>query len=462
MKKSILYVFSCFVLLAGFASCSDDDAVTLPIVGVTIDNQLNKQEVMVGSTVELTANVADYQADQANQTISYNWTLNGESVSTQSSYTFAPTEPGTYTVALTVTTALQGEASASIELSAYGKYKYGMYVLSEGAVMQGDKGGYLTFISPEGEVSNMPFQTENSGAWLGSCPQDLFIYNGKMYIVTQNGGNEGGFLTIVNAETLKMGAAYEEEISAADNTWPTHVAVLADDAVYFRGNSGISLLNPQTKEVTFVEGSDGARKNTMAVADGKLFASQDENLLVIEAGQKSVAHTITFDSDLSGVIKSSDGNLWVSLSSGKIAKVNAQNYSVTETHDIAATNADAANVLKASYAAAPSITAKGDTLYMSTVMNNFKIYRHIFSTSETKLMVDVKDMVENANIMYNTAAVDPETGYVYVNTIKGYGQNVTTNQITAFDFSGDTPAIHAAYNNYTRFPAGTFFTANFR
>ena len=38
-----------------------------------------------------------------------------------------------------------------------------------------------------------------------------------------------------------------------------------------------------------------------------------------------------------------------------------------------------------------------------------KIYRHIFSTNETKLMVDAKEMVENANIVYNTVAVDPVT-----------------------------------------------------
>ena len=70
-------------------------------------------------------------------------------------------------------------------------------------------------------------------------------------------------------------------------------------------------------------------------------------------------------------------------------------------------------------------------------------------------------MVENANIVYNTVAVDPVTEGVYLNTIKGYG-DVGINQISIFDFSGDTPTFKATYNDCTKYPAGTFFTSNFK
>lgn len=450
MKKNIVYFLSCFVLLVGLASCSDDDKAPLSSLTVAIEGA-EAQEVMQGATLSLKAVV------EGSTEVEYTWTLNGKQVSTTSTYDFTGTDLGDNEIIVTISNAEQGEASDKLTVNVYGKYKYGTFILNEGSAWGGDKGGFMTFISPKGEVVDNAFQTENGGAWLGSVPQDLFIANNKMYIISQGGGNEGGFVTIVNAETLKLEKAFGDELKDKIDG-PTHVAVLGDDNVYLRDNAGISLFHPSTGEASFIEGTERARKNAMAVAAGKVFASQNKNLLVIEAGKNQVSKTIEFDSDISGVVKSSDGNLWVSVSSGKIVKVNAKDYSIIGENDLSANAADAAKTLVASYAAAPSITAKGDTLYMSALST--KIYRHIFSTNETKLMVDVKDMVENANIVYNTVAVEPLTGDVYFNTIKGYS-DVNVNQISVFDFSGDTPALKAAYNDHTKYPAGVFFTSRF-
>ena len=262
------------------------------------------------------------------------------------------------------------------------------------------------------------------------------------------------FGNIVKAASDAFGDELKSQVS-----WPTHVAVLGDDNIYLRDNGGIKLFHPSTGEATLIEGTKGARKNTMAVVGGKVFASQNKNLLVIESGKDKVSATVEFDGNISGVVKSSDNNVWVSVSTGKIAKVSAKDYSIIKENDLSA-DKDATKTLSASFAAAPSITAKGDTLYMSGLAT--KVYRHIFSTNETKLMVDAKEMVENANIVYNTVAVDPVTEGVYLNTIKGYGDNVSINQISIFDFSRATPTLKAHYNDCTRYPAGVFFTSNFR
>ena len=377
MKKNIIYFLSCLVLTVGLVSCSDDDKEPLSPLAVVIEGT-EAQEVVQGATLNLKAVV------EGSSEVQYVWTLNGKEVSTTSTYDFIATDLGKSEIQLTVSNAEQGEAAAKLDLDVYGKYKYGTFILNEGAAWGGDKGGYLIFISPEGELVEKAFQKENNGAWLGSVPQDVFIANNKMYIVSQNGGNEGG---------------------------------------------------------------------------GKVFASQDKNLLVIETGKDKVSATVEFDGKISGVVKSSDNNVWVSVASGKIAKVSAKDYSIIKENDLSS-NTDATKTLSASFAAAPSITAKGDTLYMSGLAT--KIYRHIFSTNETKLMVDVKEMVENANIVYNTVTVDPVTEGVYFNTIKGYGDNVGINQISIFDFSGTTPTLRAAYNDCTKYPAGVFFTSNFR
>ena len=451
MKKNIIYFLSCLVLTVGLVSCSDDDKEPLSPLTVVIEGT-EAQEVVQGATLNLKAVV------EGSSEVQYVWTLNGKEVSTTSTYDFTATDLGKSEIQLTVSNAEQGEAAAKLDLDVYGKYKYGTFILNEGAAWGGDKGGYLIFISPEGELVEKAFQKENNGAWLGSVPQDVFIANNKMYIVSQNGGNEGGFLTVVNAETLKLETAFGDELKGKID-WPTHVAVLSDDNIYLRDNAGIKLFHPSTGEATLIEGTERARKNTMAVVGGKVFASQDKNLLVIETGKDKVSATVEFDGKISGVVKSSDNNVWVSVASGKIAKVSAKDYSIIKENDLSS-NTDATKTLSASFAAAPSITAKGDTLYMSGLAT--KIHRHIFSTNETKLMVDVKEMVENANIVYNTVTVDPVTEGVYFNTIKGYGDNVGINQISIFDFSGTTPTLRAAYNDCTKYPAGVFFTSNFR
>ncbi len=451
MKKNIIYFLSCLVLTVGLVSCSDDDKEPLSPLTVVIEGA-EAQEVVQGATLNLKAVV------EGSSEVKYVWTLNGKEVSTTPAYEFTATDLGKSEIQLKVSNAEQGEAAAKLDLDVYGKYKYGTFILNEGAAWGGDKGGYLIFISPEGELVEKAFQKENNGSWLGSVPQDVFIANNKMYIVSQNGGNEGGFLTIVNAETLKLETAFGDELKS-QVSWPTHVAVLGDDNIYLRDNGGIKLFHPSTGEATLIEGTKGARKNTMAVVGGKVFASQNKNLLVIESGKDKVSATVEFDGNISGVVKSSDNNVWVSVSTGKIAKVSAKDYSIIKENDLSS-NTDATKTLSASFAAAPSITAKGDTLYMSGLAT--KIYRHIFSTNETKLMVDVKEMVENANIVYNTVTVDPVTEGVYFNTIKGYGDNVGINQISIFDFSGATPTLKAHYNDCTRYPAGVLFTSNFR
>lgn len=451
MKKRFVYLLSCIALVAGLAACSDDKKEFKNPPSVSIElTEGSIDELPQGESVILKAKVESILED-----VQIQWLINGKEVSTEATYTFVAEEIGTYEIQLKAIN-LDGENIATRSIQVYGKYRDGTFILNEGATWGGDKGGKLIFITPKGALIDSVFNKENNGSFLGGTPQDLFIHNNKMYLVSQDGGNEGGFLTITNAETLKLEKSYEEELKGKVD-WPTHVAVLSDNEIYLRDNSGISLFNPSTKEATFIKGTDNARKNTMAVVEGKVFASKSKSLLVIEAGKDTISYNVDFDSPISGVLKSSDNNLWVSTSSGKIAKVNANDYSIIATNEI---EGDAAKTLNASFAAAPSISAKGDTLYMSALAT--KIYRHVFSEKKTELMVDAKEFVEDANTVYNTVAVDPVTGDVILNTIKGFGEKAKTNQITVFDFSGKEPVIKKAYNNYTKYPAGVFFTANFK
>ena len=454
MRKFYRTILSLTAAAGMFAACDSEETVYVPQEVIVTDTveivRAEPPRVSISQetyNMELTDSLVLRASVAGDSETTYRWTVDSAEVSTDSVYVFKTDHSGLFSLSVTVTNA-EGDATANASVNVRpGKYKHGTFVLSEGSTQP----ARLTFIDEEGNVTADAYNEENGGS-LGSVPQDLFIHNHKLYVVAQNGGNEGKNLTVLNAETLKQEAAYDLSLS-----WPTHVAVLGDDEIYIRSNGGVHVFRPSTEELTAIEGTSGARKNTMAVAQGKVFASVDKTVVVIEQGRTAVSATIEFTGDVSGVVKSSDGNLWVSTADKSSAKGDARTYDVVPTHDVS--DVVTGSQLSKSFAASPSITAKGDTLYMSGLTST--IYRHVFSTGETTLMADAKDYVDNCGIIYNTCAVHPRTGEVVLNSIKGYGTSYLTNHITFFDFSGETPAVAADYADYTRFPAGTFFTSNF-
>lgn len=443
MKK--ILIFPAFMLFAGMiTSCSDDDKYTPVPPTVSIENIDGVLSVAQEDTLYLKAKVESPIESKLQ------WTVNGKEASTDSIFKFTSEEMGKYEIALTAKNA-DGEQAANVSVDVYGKYKKGTFVLNEG---QRGTNGSLIFISPKGVVTDNAYSKAN-GSLLGDVCQDLFIANNKMYIVAQNGKGDG-MLVIANAETLKKEAGYEDELSSIKRSMPSHVATLGEDNIYIRSNDGIYLFTPSNKKLSLIKGSNGALKNRMAVANGKLFAAtSSKSIIVIEAGKDTISSKIDMGASISGVIKASDGNLWVSCTSkpGKITKINSKEYSVIKTNEVG----DAP--IGAGSAATPGISAKGDTIYFSNATT--KVYRHIFSTGKTDFMVDAATMVENANIVYNNLAVNPSTGEVYFNTVKGWLEEYKTNNISVFNFSGNEPKLSANYENYTRFPAGIFFTYNF-
>ena len=206
----------------------------------------------------------------------------------------------------------------------------------------------------------------------------------------------------------------------------------------------------ETGTLTFVEGTKGALKNRMAVVGDKAFVMGNKQLFVIQNG--TVIHIISFESALSGVAKTYDGNLWVSCTKpASIIKVSPVDYKTIDSHTL--------NVsIGAGWGVAPAFSAKDDIIYFSNA--GFKLYRHVFSQNETEEVADIKEYVEDAGIYYNSLGVDPVSGEVYFATLKGYA-DYKTNDIAIFDFN-KTPALQFDIKNKNSFPAGVFFTENFK
>ncbi len=462
--KKLFYLPSLALMVLIAVSCSDDNVLAfapeVPEVStespeVSILNLTSETAVAQEDTIYLKANV---QSDSRSKFV---WSVDGlkskeASSVTDSVFKFVKTEVGNYKVTLTCINA-NGETSTSVNLSVYGKFRDGVFVLNEGSVFQ--ENSKLTFINPKGVVTDSAYWKVN-GFELGNASQDLFIGNGKIYFVAQNGkGDVGkyeneGYLTIANSETLKREATYTTKLSVL--SWPTHVAALGVDDVFIRDNKGVYLFNPSNNQVKFIEGSAGAQKNRMAVVQNKVFVPASKSVLVLEAGKTAISHKIEFEAAVSGVVKAGDGNIYVSTTGtpNMIYKINAKDYSIIKSNEVTE------GKLSAGWSATPGISAKGDTIYYGNAST--KIYRHIFSKATSEYLIDAKEYLEDTGMAYNNLGVHPVTGEVYQTTIKGYGTDFLKNNISVFNFSQQEPKLSVNYKNYTHFPAGIFFTDDFR
>ena len=177
------------------------------------------------------------------------------------------------------------------------------FVLNEGNMTT--ENGSLIYITADGHVINYAYWRMN-GSELGNVAQDLFISGNKMYIISQNGGNDG-ILIEAEARTLKNTKKFsKEELSRL--FWPSHIAVIGN-TVYIRDNAGIWTLDLDTRKFTSVANAKGTLKNRMAVVSSKVFVPGNRSILVLENGE--LVKKIDMDGTVTGVIKSDEeGYLW--------------------------------------------------------------------------------------------------------------------------------------------------------
>lgn len=348
----------------------------------------------------------------------------------------------------------------------------GAFVLNEGNMTT--ENGSLTYITPEGFVIDDAYKAVN-GTELGNVCQDMAFCNGKIYIISQNGDENAvgakfendGMLVVLDAKTLKKEKAFSKsEMSVLD--WPTHIAVLDESHVYIRDNKGIYRFDTNTKELKFIEGSEGAPKSKFVVMDGKVYTIIDgyiSKLLEITTDNDIVNKiTLPYDApykDIYSIYKSDDGKIWLSaFGFGKyyIGKYSLDNNTIVSRQISVMPNLGASGV---------AFVAKGNDIYYAS---GTTIYTLKFDENpdlgaesgleEEKVLCDLNSLDNNAKELYNGLGINQSTGTLYVNTIKGVGPFYTTNSIWEFDLNGNWTAPKNKYDNYTNFPAGFFFTGN--
>ena len=444
MKKYLGLI--ALALCMGFTACSDEDDIKAPSY---IVNESGDGTVLQFDTLYL--KVADGLAGKE-----YQWTVDGKVVSKASTYKFVQEKAGTYTIQLSLTGedggTVQSEMSAEVTPRSFSK---GAFVLNEGN--RSDKTGVLTYIDEKGTVIDSAYYRVNR-TLLGNLCQDMFIANGKIYILSQNGAVNGGegLLTVADAGSLKKVKVYNDEIKSSLSL-PTKLAVVGNN-IYIRDSKGLNVFNTSTGEIAALTDIGSVTNNRMVVIGDAVFMIAGSNILVVK--DKTVVKTISAGGTVTGIAKSYDGQLWASSkSSNKMMKINPANDYSIDSHELGSYSPDN------NYGSAPAFSAVKDELYFCQYpsFTSFALYRHNFASNQTEVVAtaqEIQQHIPDAKTYYNSLGVNPQNGYVYLATLKGFGQDYKINDIAVFDFTKSSPLIHD-YKSKNSFPAGVYFTYNF-
>lgn len=475
MKTNILFGILLLTLCLFTGSCSNDDkAVIEPAPEFELVTEISETEplfIVPDQTFKLEYTAKNIKSIATN-TLPEGWTAEVKESENSINIKATSEAASKATLIITATNASAQEVSKEITLQCLNFFDdtKGTFILNEGNMTT--ENGSLTYITADGYVFDDAYKTVN-GTELGNVAQDMAFCDGKIYIITQNGDENAvgtkfendGMLIVVNAKTLKKEMAFSRSDLSTLN-WPTHIAALDAEHVYIRDNKGVYRLNTNTKELTFVSGTDNAPKSRFVTMNGKVYTYKIGLIGgVIEISPDNDNSTFnkfpyTLDIDINevlGIQATKDGNIWVmSFGFGKsaISKFNPESKKIIQRQISIKPSVGSSGVAFASY---------DNNIYYA---DGTTIYRLKFDEDESlnaasgldaeETLTDLSAIDNNAGLLYNGLGVHPVTGNVYINTIKSFAQ-YTQNTIWSFDFNNSAENPAAKYENYTNFPAGFFF-----
>ena len=374
------------------------------------------------------------------------WTLNGKEVSRGETYFFRPSLPGRYT--LTVSSSKYKDISVTREYTVEPRFTKGAFLLNEGNLT--DETGTITYVDVDKKVILDSAYIHVNGTKLGNVSQDLTFANDKVYIISQNGPENGGegLLTIAKTGTLEKIKVFND--AALAKLWPTHIAVI-DDRIYLRTdkNGGGIYLGTENGGFKLIEGTTGAKKLRMAVIGQRVFAITSNKKLLMIQGDK-VVKELPLAGNPSGLALADDGNLWVSyVAPNTIAKVNPD----PADFKIIASNALTEST-SVGWGATSAIFATGNTIYFTGATTTIR--KHDFAKKTTAVFANILDAkyAPELKVHYNSLGVDPKAGYVYYSGIKGFGMDYKINSTFVLDPQGNVLVKKDKTNS---FPAGWYF-----
>ncbi|RFS23919.1 DUF5074 domain-containing protein [Chitinophaga silvatica] len=300
-KFQLLFIVAALAV-AGLASCSKDNQAEVIVPQILAPGLQNGYDtIKVGDTRVISPELANVK----NPT--FQWLVNGVQVSTDSIYTFTPTEQGNYTISYKI---ISGNSMAVFyyRIKVEGKFENGFFLINEGqyGVSPGDVNFYR---NGEDSVYQYVFARNNPGKTLGTTTEYGAFYNNRLYLISKQGpfvvadastmkevgrinqlpkdgnafcainSNTGLISTIdgiypLNLQSLTLGskiAGINGEVGGMVNT-STYIFVLSE-------TSGLLALNPSNYSI--VKNFGKADIGFAVTPDGTIWAARDTYLFNI-------------------------------------------------------------------------------------------------------------------------------------------------------------------------------------
>ncbi len=212
----------------------------------------------------------------------------------------------------------------------------GTYVVCEGNMTSAN--GTVLFYDKAGKAYPHIFELANNGKEIGNVVQDMYMYNGRTYLLTQNGGGTAtsssgmggqGRWVVCDSKTMKMIYCDPLEIQDPNGNlvWPQHLVVTDDHTAYVQysqrgmeATSGICRLDLTDDAVSFnktVDGTfgdfttEGATKTRLVYSRGKIYAACGEHVIIVDPVAGEIIKKLNYPGrQIKGIVKAADNNLY--------------------------------------------------------------------------------------------------------------------------------------------------------
>lgn len=423
------------VSIVGLASCSKDnqaEVVTPQIVSPGLKD--GKDTIYIGDSRVLSPQLAEVK----NPT--FQWLVNGVEASTDSVFTFTPTERGDYTISYKI---ISGNALATYyyQVKVLGKFENGFFVVNEGWF--GHEPGDLNFYrNGEDSLYQYVFQRNNPGKTLGTTTEFGTIFNNKMYLVSK----QGTALVAADAGTMK-------ETGRIDQLPATPYSFLGvNTGTGLVGTSdGLYPINLQALTAGTKISSVGGAIGGMIQSGAYIFVmSESEGVVALNTSDFSLAKKVINKADV-GFAMTPDGRIWAAEGQSLFA-INAQSLNV----DTIAVPFDIYGSWGAWNAGMMSASTIENALFIGKTnpwgAGGREIYKYTVgnpaSLATPFITIPAGRELIGAAVRYN-----PGNNTVVVTDVKsGYGENYANNTLYIYDANSGGLKKSVAYSGYF-FPA---------
>ncbi len=388
----------------------------------------------------------------------------------------------------------QGGVNPPVVLGGYASPD-GVLILNQGAPRL--ENGSLTWISPEGAVEQNVYRTVNGSA-VGNTSQDLYMRNGKIYIMSNNtevpdlGNSEpgDGTIVVVDAQTLRREKVFrfdelmfhkpEGSLETVDmlplNTPLENLAVIDEHNLFLADGQGMFRLDTETGELHLVEGgyhfgNQGQTIETvvgtrgMTVIGDHLYCSgggfwADTQLLEFTKDRNEVTRSLPLSGEfISGICRTGDHELVVATCGRAGTTKSYLTFVDTDAMSITLEKPISADI-SAELMNSSGVTLAGDYLYFAA--GTMTVSRISLKTWKVEEYIHVTDDVPGARYLTCNVVADPVKMLLYVSVSDDLNEARTANgNVLIYDCSGDEPRLVQNLENKGSYPVNIYPMSKF-